>query len=373
MADVENALPIASRRELRQSLDQTSDPFIERIPKVELHVHIEGTLTPELKWKFAQRNAMPLKHPRTGTVFASLAELQDSHDTMKASNGDRMDNAKETMSFFEAYYGGFLVLKTKRDYYDLAMHYFERAARMNVRYCEVFFDPQGHTRTGVTWEIMMGGFHEAQEKARKDLKVSSEWICCDCESAMEHYTAALGYRHMIVGAGLDSNEDQRPPMLFEEVFIRARKDGFRITAHCDVGKTYPIEHIRQTVSDLGRTGADRIDHGLNVVDDPALMKTISEKGLGMTICPWSYIRHQPFDEVFERIRTLFDAGIKISIGSDDPAFMEDTWMHENLLVARKFCKFTDGEILELAKDALDMSWASDEVKRNILQELEVLR
>jgi len=180
MADVENALPIASRRELRQSLDQTSDPFIERIPKVELHVHIEGTLTPELKWKFAQRNAMPLKHPRTGTVFASLAELQDSHDTMKASNGDRMDNAKETMSFFEAYYGGFLVLKTKRDYYDLAMHYFERAARMNVRYCEVFFDPQGHTRTGVTWEIMMGGFHEAQEKARKDLKVSSEWICCDC-------------------------------------------------------------------------------------------------------------------------------------------------------------------------------------------------
>jgi len=208
--------------------------------------------------------------------------------------------------------------------------------------------------------------------------VESTWIMCflrdeSPESAMEHYTAALGYRHMIVGAGLDSNEDQRPPMLFEEVFIRARKDGFRITAHCDVGKTYPIEHIRQTVSDLGRTGADRIDHGLNVVDDPALMKTISEKGLGMTICPWSYIRHQPFDEVFERIRTLFDAGIKISIGSDDPAFMEDTWMHENLLVARKFCKFTDGEILELAKDALDMSWASDEVKRNILQELEVLR
>ncbi|KAK1086361.1 hypothetical protein LTR33_001597 [Friedmanniomyces endolithicus] len=378
MADVENALPIASRRELRQSLDQTSDPFIERIPKVELHIHIEGTLTPELKWEFAQRNAMPLKHPRTGTVFSSLAELQDSHDTMKASNGDRMDNAEETMSFFEAYYGGFLVLKTKRDYFDLAMHYFERAARMNVRYCEVFFDPQGHTRTGVTWEIMMGGFREAQEKAWKELKVESTWIMCflrdeSPESAMEHYVAALEYRHMIVGIGLDSNEDQRPPVLFEEVFARARADGFCITAHCDVGKTYPVEHIRQTVSDLGRTGADRIDHGLNVVDDPAVMNLIREKGLGMTICPWSYIRHQPFDEVFERIRILFDAGIKIAIGSDDPAFMEDTWIHENLLIARKYCKFTDGEILKLAKDAVDMSWASDEVKRDILQELEARR
>ena len=206
-------------------------------------------------------------------------------------------------------------------------------------------------------------------------QVTSTWIMCflrdeSPESAMEHYLAALQYRHMIVGMGLDSNEDQRPPMLFKDVFARARKDGFRITAHCDVGKTYPVEHIRQTVSDLGRTGADRVDHGLNVVDDPELMHLIREKGLGMTICPWSYIRHQPFDEVFERIRTLFNAGIKISIGSDDPAFMEDTWMHENLMVARKFCKFTDAEILKLAKDAVDMCWASDEVKRNMLIELE---
>ena len=172
MADVENALPIAARSELRPSLAETQDPYILAIPKVELHVHIEGTLTPELKWRFSQRNGQTLTHPRTGAVFSTLEKLQDSHDTMKPRKGERMDNAEETLSFFEAYYGGFEVLKTKQDYYDLGMHYLEHAATTNVRYCEIFFDPQGHTRLGITWETMMSGFREAQEKAERDLNVS---------------------------------------------------------------------------------------------------------------------------------------------------------------------------------------------------------
>lgn len=187
---------------------------------------------------------------------------------------------------------------------------------------------------------------------------------------MEHYLAALDYRQMIVGIGLDSNEDQRPPALFEEVFTRARKDGFRLTAHCDVGKTYPLEHIRQVVSDIGNGGADRIDHGLNVTESPELMTKIKEKDIGMTICPWSYIRHQPFDEVFAHIRALFDAGIKIGIGSDDPAFMEDTWMLENLLIAKGYCGFTDKEVLKLSYDAVDVSWAPEHVKEDIRDELD---
>ena len=109
---------------------------------------------------------------------------------------------------------------------------------------------------------------------------------------------------------------------------------------------------------------------MNATDSPELMKTIREKGVGMTICPWSYIRHQPFDEVFERIRTLFDAGIKISIASDDPTFMEDTWMHENLLLVQRFCNFSDADMLRLAKNAVEISWASYAVKKSILDELE---
>lgn len=176
MADVEGALPLEARRELRVSIAETSDPLVEALPKVELHVHIEGTLTPALKWKFSQRNGMTLKHPRTGVTFSTLEELQDSHDSFKTLSGDRMNNEQETLSFFEAYYGGFEVLKTTQDYHDLAMHYFERVARMNVRYCELFFDPQGHTRTGVTWKTMMDGFRSAQEKAEKDLKVCQRRI-----------------------------------------------------------------------------------------------------------------------------------------------------------------------------------------------------
>ena len=175
---------------------------------------------------------------------------------------------------------------------------------------------------------------------------------------------------MIVGIGLDSNEDQHPPSLFEEIYLRARADGFRLTAHCDVGKAYPIEHVHQVVNSVGGTGAERVDHGMNATDDPELMETIREKEIGMTICPWSYIRHQPFDEVFERIRTLFDAGIKISIASDDPTFMEDTWLYENMLLAQRFCKFSDEDMLRLAKNAVEICWASDAVKKGILDQLE---
>ncbi|KAK3703361.1 hypothetical protein LTR37_014467 [Vermiconidia calcicola] len=374
MADVENALPLAARRELRIALSETKDSFVSTIPKVELHIHIEGTLTPALKWRFARRNNMILTHPRTGVDFTTLEEYEESHDPMKARKGERMNNSEETLSFFEAYYGGFDVLRTEQDYYELAMHYYEHAAAMNVRYCEISFDPQGHTRTGTTWGTMMAGFRKAQGEAEKTLNVKSAWIMCllrdlSPQSAMEHYLVALNYRHMIIGIGLDSNEDGRPPMLLEQVFARAREDGFHLTAHCDVGKTYPLEHILQVAAQIGHTGADRIDHGLNVTESPELMELILRKGIGMTICPWSYMRHQPMEEVYERIRTLFDAGIKIAIASDDPAFMEDTWILENLLVAKRFCKFTNNDVLRLVKDAVDVCWAPEQVKKDILSKL----
>ncbi|KAF3034763.1 hypothetical protein E8E11_004808 [Didymella keratinophila] len=201
-----------------------------------------------------------------------------------------MDNTEETLLFFEAYYGGFEVLKTAQDYFDLAMGSYPHAAAMNVRYAEIFLDSQGHTRVGTGWKTMMCGFRDAQRKAAQDLDVTSKWIMCflhdeSPESAMQHYEAALPYRDMIISVGLDSNEVGRPPSLFDDVFVRARSDGFRITAHCDVGTSYLLSHIRQVTSSIGGMGADRIDHGQNAAGDTELVEHIKQKVLGMTICP----------------------------------------------------------------------------------------
>ena len=164
---IEEALPRKLRRKLREELLAADDKYILNIPKVELHVHIEGTLTPELRWKLAQRNGTKLKFGAKHPDIRSLEELR-----LAMNSAEPKTNDEERELFFEQYYGAFQALANKEDYFDLAMNYFEHAASMNVRYCEVFFDPQGHTSRGIAWDVMMGGFQEAQAKAKKELNVS---------------------------------------------------------------------------------------------------------------------------------------------------------------------------------------------------------
>lgn len=192
------------------------------------------------------------------------------------------------------------------------------------------------------------------------------------ESAMEHLEAALPYRDMIIGIGLDSDEYLRPPSLFERVFSRARAEGFHLTCHCDVGQKDTHEHIRQVASTVGGTGAERIDHGLNAAEKPELVELIRTKGLGMTVCPWAYMRHEPPDEIFPRIRILYDAGIKVAIASDDPAYMEDSWLIHNMLVAKMMCEFTNEDMVKLTTNAVSICWAPENVKSDILKELEAV-
>ncbi|KAK7423664.1 hypothetical protein QQX98_000854 [Neonectria punicea] len=374
---MEHAMTLEERLALRQELLDADDQFVLDLPKVELHVHIEGTLTPELRWQLAQRNNQTLKLERTGTVYTSLEQLKKSYNIIPARPGHSVDNAEETFTFFEAYYGGFEVLVTEQDFYDLAMNYFQHAASMNVRYCEPFFDPQGHTRRGVSWDTMMGGFRATQEKAGKSLGIKSKWIMCflrdlSPESAMDHLKAVLPYRDMVIGIGLDSNEDNRPPSLFSEVFTVAKQAGFHLTAHCDVGQKDTHEHIRQVAAVLGGSGAERIDHGLNAVQDQGLMHLIKKKGIGMTITPWGYLRHEPLDEIFPRIRTLYDAGIQIAIASDDPAYMEDCWILHDMLLTKRMCSFSNHDMVALTRNAIDMCWATEEWKSEIRDELKTV-
>lgn len=190
------------------------------------------------------------------------------------------------------------------------------------------------------------------------------------ESAMEHYQSMLPFRDMVVGIGLDSDENDRPPSMFTEVFAAAKEAGFRITAHCDVSNKDTHQNIRQVASMLGGSGAHRIDHGLNAAQSPELIQLIKEKGIGMTTTPWGYLRHEPVDEIFPRIRTLYEAGIKIAIASDDPAYMEDTWILHDWLLAKKLCSFSNLDMATMARNAVDMCWAPELVRNKIRDEID---
>jgi adenosine deaminase len=167
---IEEALSAELREKLRDDLLAVDHKFVLEIPKVELHVHLEGTLTAELRWKLTQRNGTKLRIAKNGPELKSLEDLQAAMDLLRPDSS-RMNNDEERFQFFEAYFEGFECLKTKEDFFDLAMHYLEHAATMNVRYCELFFDPQGHTSHGTPWIVMMEGFRKAQKKAEKELNV----------------------------------------------------------------------------------------------------------------------------------------------------------------------------------------------------------
>ncbi|KAL3422785.1 deaminase [Phlyctema vagabunda] len=347
--------------------------FLERLPKIELHLHIEGTLTPSLRWRLAQKNKMKLK-------YDSEQALADSYNVMynhrKKLNGDLLDSHGNPFPIFlDMYYGGMECLITEEDFYDLAMEYFEKAARMNVRYCEPFFDIQGHTRRGINVQTVIKGLQRAKEEAAKTLDVHSNWTMCflrdmSPDSAMKDYELALPFRDFIQAIGLDSDEYDRPPSLFEDVFLRARKDGFKLTCHCDVNQKDTHDHIREVIYSVGGTGADRIDHGLNAAEQPALWLEIKARDLGMTLCPHAYHRRTPTDWIFPKIRRLFDAGIKITINSDDPTYMHNMWVSDNLALVQRHCLFTDREMVQLQHNAIDISWASDAFKAELKKELD---
>lgn len=343
------------------------EPFIQKIPKLELHVHIEGTLSPELRWKLAQKNDITLPYDTFEALKASYATMYNHRKELNPNN--------KLPVFLEVYYLGITVLRTESDFYELAMDYFRKAAEMNVRYVEPFFDVQAHTRRGVTVDVVMQGLRRAKEDAGGTLGIGCNWILCflrdmSLESAIGAYEACAPYQGVIFSAiGLDSNEFQRPPVLFDALFRRARNDGLKVTSHCDVGQRDTYEHIRQVVSEIADTGLDRIDHGLNAAEKPELMELIESRGLGMTLCPHAYHRRNPTAYVFPLVRKLFDAKIKITINSDDPAYMHDMWVSENLQLVRKHCRFSDDDMVRLQRNAIDICWASIEVKEELSKEL----
>ncbi|QIK87116.1 adenosine deaminase [Erysipelothrix sp. HDW6B] len=324
--------------------------FIYGLPKAELHLHLEGTLEPDLKLKLAQKN----------NIEIAAKTIEDVEATYKFN---------DLTSFLAVYYPGMEVLRTQEDFYDLAMAYFRKVKEHNVRYVEVFFDPQAHTARGVSFETLFEGYYKATQDA-KELGIEAHLIMCFLrdlseESAFEHYEMAQPFKDRILGIGLDSDERDNPPLKFQRVFKKAKDDGFKITMHCDIDQIGSIQNIRDALHVIG---VDRIDHGTNIVEDPELVAYVIEKGIGLTSCPVSngFVTD---DMKGEELKALLHQGVKITVNSDDPAYFQ-SYVSDDLYAVAQKVSLTETDIVTLVKNAFEIAWTSDENKGKYLQEVD---
>ena len=317
--------------------------FIEGLPKAELHLHIEGTLEPELKFVLSDRNGIEIPYKTVEDIKASYV----FHDLT---------------SFLVGYYDGMNVLIEEQDFYDLGMDYFRRAHAQNIVYAEPFFDPQAHTSRGVPFANVINGLHRAQLDAEAEFGLKTDLIMCflrdmSAESAMETLEASLPYKDWILGVGLDSDERGNPPIKFKEVFARAREEGYRLTMHCDVNQENSVGHIWQALDEIG---VERIDHGVNSLEDEKLIAEINRRGLALTVCPISN-RYVTGSLTVDEIKTMLDKGMRVMINSDDPSYMQ-AYLNDNLIELTEAGDFTKEQLVQLAKNSFLATWMSDDDK-----------
>ena len=324
--------------------------FTQGLPKAELHLHIEGTLEPQLKLKLAQRNHVDIGQK----TIEDVQKTYDYHDLA---------------SFLAVYYPAMNVLQHEEDFYDLAWAYLQRAAANNVRRVEIFFDPQAHTSRGIPFATVINGLHQAVVDARA-LNVDAALIMCflrdfSKESARQTLAQAMQYRDKIIGIGLDSDEHNNPPLKFARQFEDAAAAGLHLTTHCDIDQKDSIEHIRQALEIMD---VERLDHGTNIVEDPDLVALAAQRKIGLTACPLSNSFVSP-DMKGNEITELLKAGVQISINSDDPAYFKGYISDNYYAVAQKY-QLTQAQIIQLAKNSFNASWISDQQKQLYLAEID---
>ncbi|MEE8260901.1 MAG: adenosine deaminase [Gammaproteobacteria bacterium] len=325
--------------------------LIQRIPKSELHLHIEGTLEPELMMKLARRNQIRLP-------YASVEDIRCAYDF------------SNLQSFLDIYYAGAQVLRMKQDFYDLTWAYLERAAQDNVRHVEIFFDPQTHTDRDVSFATLIDGIYGALRDGESKLGITFRLIMCflrhlSASDAMATLEEALPYKTRIHGVGLDSSEVGHPPSKFVDVFDRARDEGFLTVAHA--GEEGPPAYIWEALDLLK---VERIDHGVRCLEDPALVKRLAEEQIPLTVCPLSNLKLCVFDTLEEHnLKRLLEAGLCATINSDDPAYFGG-YIGENFLRSQQALDLNADDIYTLAKNAFTASFLSDVEKRRYIAELD---
>jgi len=325
--------------------------LIQRIPKAELHLHIEGTLEPELMMKLAQRNRIKLP-------YASVEDVRRAYDF------------SNLQSFLDIYYAGAQVLRMEQDFYDLTWAYLKRAAQDNVRHVEIFFDPQTHTDRDVSFGTLIAGIYSALQDGESKLGITFRLIMCflrhlSANDAMATLEEALPYKSRIHGVGLDSSELGHPPSKFVAVFDRARDEGFLTVAHA--GEEGPPAYIWEALDLLK---VERIDHGVRCLEDPLLVKRLAREQIPLTVCPLSNLKLCVFDTLEEHnLKQLLEAGLCATINSDDPAYFRG-YIGENFLRSQQALDLTADHIYTLAKNAFTASFLSDDEQKRYIAELD---
>jgi adenosine deaminase len=327
------------------------EKFLRALPKAELHLHIEGTLEPELMFELAKRNQIELP-------FESVSEVKKAY------------NFPNLQSFLDIYYQGTQVLQQEQDFYDLTWAYLQKAASQNVRHTEIFFDPQSHTERGIAFETIHDGIYRALKKARSEFGLSSQLILCflrhlSAEQAMATLTEALPYKETIVAVGLDSSERGNPPAKFKAVFERAMAENFLTVAHA--GEEGPPEYIWQALKLLH---VSRIDHGVRSSEDADLLDYLIERQIPLTVCPLSNVKLKVFDSMEQHnLKKLLNLGLCVTVNSDDPAYFGG-YIAENYQAAADALKLSQSEIYQLAKNSFRAAFVSDEAKDALIAELD---
>lgn len=331
-------------------MTKVSKDFIYGIPKAELHMHLEGSLEPELKLKLANKHKIDLG-------MTTVEEIKETYQF------------NDLPSFLGIYYPGMAMLKDREDFYDLAMAYFKTVKKHNVKYVELFFDPQAHTSRGVSFEDLFEGYYKATQDA-KELGITAHLIMCFLrdmseESAIEHYEMAKPYQDRILGIGLDSDERDNPPLKFKNVFKMAKDDGFNITMHCDIDQVGSIKNIEDALYTIG---VSRIDHGTNIVEDESLVQYAIDHNIGFTCCPVSNGFVTP-DMKSKEIKELLHKGAKATINSDDPAYFQ-SYISDDMITLANYADLTKEDIIQLAKNSFEIAWMSEEDKQVYLDEID---
>ena len=318
--------------------------LLRAMPKAELHIHIEGSLEPELIFKLAQRNGVTLPYASVEALRAAYA-------------------FSDLQSFLDIYYAGASVLLKEQDFFDMAWAYFERAAADGVVHAELFFDPQTHTERGVPIETVILGLEHACRRAHAELGVSASLILCFLrhlseDAALQTLDAAMPWRKHFIGVGLDSSERGHPPEKFARVFAKCRELGLHVVAHA--GEEGPPAYIESALDVLK---VERIDHGVRCVESPALVQRLAALRMPLTVCPLSNVKLRVFDTLAQHnLKALLDAGLVATVNSDDPAYFGG-YLNENFVQTfAALPALTRADAYTLAKNSFDASFAAPEQK-----------